>query len=223
MATLIFDLDGTLLDSTPCILAAARDALSTHGLPDVEDQTVLQTVGLPLARMMEAIAPDSEDALRQKLSDHYHQIYPQMAAGLEAPFPGALDMLDELGQAGAHMAIATGKSHRGAINATGRTGVRERVHTVHGILPNTPGKPHPAIVYRALEALGRPAEGSWVIGDTTYDLEMGRAAGSRTIAVTWGVHPLEVIRPLADEVVQTMDELHALLLEITRAGNPKRF
>ena len=111
---------------------------------------------------------------------------------LERPFPDTIGMLQRLRERGWLLAIATGKSQNGAENATRRMALAPLFDGIHGIIPELPGKPDPAVLMRAMADLGVSAEQSIMVGDTT-DLDMASAAGVPSVAVSWGVHSTEVL------------------------------
>ena len=191
MATaIVFDLDGTLADSTSCIIQAYHRVGQALNLNSVEDNDIRTRIGLPLRTMLAELF-----GLRSELLENaaaiYSAEYLNLVATEERLFEGALSMLHRLRQANFKLAIATGKSQRGAVNACTRLGLMPLVETVHGILPGTPGKPDPAVLRRAVVALGVEPEDCIMVGDTTFDLDMARAMLVRSAAVTWGVHSID--------------------------------
>lgn len=207
----VLDLDGTLVDSSSCVVRCAVDALAGEGRRVEGDAAAL--IGLPLAEMLARLAPGIDDRSLARAVERYRQAYIARAEAEEALFEGIEDLLAALVGAGLRLAIATGKSHAGALAAAGRHGLERHVEAVHGIVPGTPGKPHPAVLQRALAQLRVPADEAVVVGDTTYDLLMARAGGAAACGVTWGVHRrdrLAEARP--DGLVDTLPALRAWLM-----------
>jgi phosphoglycolate phosphatase len=194
MATaIIFDLDGTLADSTDCVVAAAQAVAAQAGITGVSDDAIRSRIGEPLGPMLAALFGASGDVLAQMVAD-YSATYVRLTATLERPFAGSTKLLEALRAQGWALAIATGKGQHGAENAMRRMGMDHHFDTIHGILPGTPGKPHPAVLQRALDALGVAAEDAIMIGDTTFDMDLSAALGVRNAAVAWGVHSAELLR-----------------------------
>ncbi len=188
----IFDVDGTLIDSQDHILAAMRRAFGAAGLPMPTDQATLGIVGLSLPQTMEVLVPGLATSERDRLVTLYKQSFLaiRQETGGEAlsPFyPGARDALDRLDRAGYLMSIATGKARRGL----------NHMLDSHGLQPlfvgtqtadDAPSKPHPGMVLNCLAATGVAPHDAVVVGDTEFDMAMARAAGARAIGVSWGYH-----------------------------------
>jgi phosphoglycolate phosphatase len=208
VTAIVFDLDGTLVDSFDDISAAFRRSFHVIGSepPDVDEVKAL--IGNPLREMYAPFAPaDALDALVAE----YRRDYAERCADQTRPYPGIVDLLDALRQRGHAVAVATTKTTWMARTVVERLGLEARVDHVQGT-DGFPHKPAPDVIERALSGVGR--RGSWMIGDTVFDIAAGRAAGLRTCAVTWGVHEEHRLRGAGpDAVVDTVDRLQALLLE----------
>jgi phosphoglycolate phosphatase len=178
----VFDLDGTLSDSISSVEATLQLALAAHDLPPADPIRVRALIGTPLDDICEAFAPGRGLAV----ADVYRQRYNEVASTRERLYDGVLDLLSALRSEGRRLAIATGKSQHGADAATARLGLRERVDGVFGVIPGTPGKPHPHLLERVLAELGHDREEAVVVGDSGHDLQMAAAAGVPAIGVTWG-------------------------------------
>jgi len=131
--------------------------------------------------------------LQQAITD-YSTAYVQQASTEEKLFPPTLSLLTKLRNAGFLLAIATGKSQHGAENASARLGLTPYFDTIHGIVPGTPGKPDPAIIFRVMKALNVHPSQCLMVGDTTFDIDLAHAAGVHTIAVNWGVHSEQLLK-----------------------------
>ena len=189
---IIFDLDGTLADSTDCVVQSAHTVAAAAGLPSVTDEDVRQRIGEPLGPMLAALYGASGSTL-EELIVAYSVEYVRLTATLERAFDGSEPLLQALREQGWKLAIATGKGQKGADKATERMGIASYFDTIHGILPGTPGKPHPAVLQRALDALGVAPDDAIMIGDTTFDMDMAAALGVDAVAVDWGVHGRSVL------------------------------
>jgi phosphoglycolate phosphatase len=127
---------------------------------------------------------------------------------IEEPlYDGMKELLGALASAGWALGVATGKSDRGLNNCLNHHGIHDQFITLQ-TADSHPSKPNPAMVHQAIADAGSAPERTAMIGDTTYDILMGRAAGCRTIGVSWGYHPVDELRAAgADVVAETMDEL----------------
>jgi phosphoglycolate phosphatase len=214
MQLLIFDVDGTLVDSQDVIVEAQRRTFLAHGLPAPDRKTALSVVGLSLREAFEALA--GKDAPIDSLAEHYKTAFQDQRAdpNRQAPFyPGALDVVARFG---AHenflLGVATGKSRRGVRHLFERAGWENLFSTVQ-TADDHPSKPAPAMILAALAETGVAPENAAMVGDTTFDMIMARAAGVRAIGVAWGYHePAALIDAGAEQVIGSFDELDALLL-----------
>jgi phosphoglycolate phosphatase len=206
VTAIVFDLDGTLVDSFDDISAAFRRSFHVIGVEPPAADTVRTLIGKPLRDMYAPWAPD--DAIDALVAE-YRRDYSERCAERTRPFPGIVDLLDALRDRGHGLAVATTKTTWMARTVMGRLGIEDRVHHVQGT-DGFPHKPAPDVITHALAGVGRP--GAWMIGDAVTDVVAGRAAGLRTCAVTWGVHSEPDLRAAGpDEVVTTVEDLRALL------------
>ena len=207
VTAIVFDLDGTLVDSFDDISAAFRRSFHVIGSQAPEVDVVKAMIGKPLRDMYAPFAPaDALDALVAE----YRRDYAERCAEQTRPYPGIEDLLDALRARGHALAVATTKTTWMARTVIGKVGLESRLDHVQGT-DDFPHKPAPDVIQHALAGVGRT--GAWMIGDTTFDVAAGRAAGLRTCAVTWGVHDEARLRGAEpDAVAQTVEELQALLL-----------
>ena len=211
--TIVFDLDGTLADSSGCIVGAAHHVGTTFGLKSVRDEQIKAKIGQPLGLMLSTLFAIEEPVLSEAIQA-YSVEYVRLAASEERLFDGVLVMLECLRREGFQLAIATGKSQRGAENASKRLGLTPFFDSIHGILPGTPGKPDPAVLLRAMSALSVSASDCILVGDTTFDLDLAKAVRVRRAAVSWGVHSADILRGRAPEFfASTVAELETWLLQ----------
>lgn len=211
----IFDVDGTLIDSQNMIVTAMDRAFAAQGLTAPSRAEVLSIVGLSLETAMRALVKEEPDALAGPLVEAYKAAFfdlRQSKEHHEPLFPGALEALDRLaGHPDVVLGIATGKSKRG-VNAI------MDLHSLHGrfvtiqTADDHPSKPHPSMVAAAAAEAGVLPQRATVIGDTTFDMEMARAAGARAIGVGWGYHPNDALAAAGAQIVLShFDELDAAL------------
>ncbi len=185
---IVFDLDGTLVDSLPDIIGAFIDAFVELDLEPPLELDVRRRIGLPLEVMYADLAPAASVAA---LAAAYRRLYPQRFTRASRTFPGVPETLAELRAHGFKLAVATTKRPdmaRRFVRAMGLEAALDHVQGTEGF----PHKPAPDVVLRALEALD--AEGAWMVGDTVHDVEAGRAAGLSTFAVSWGTHDAATLR-----------------------------
>ncbi|PRY22980.1 phosphoglycolate phosphatase [Aliiruegeria haliotis] len=210
---IVFDVDGTLVDSQAHILASMAHAYACLEVEPPTREDILGIVGLSLPVAMARLSPELTAEQHGKLVEGYKNSFADIrksGAPLEMSplYPGARDVLDHLlGQDEPLVGIATGKSRRGLthlLDAHGLTGV----FATEQVADNHPSKPHPSMLLTALEETGVEAANAVMIGDTTFDIEMGRAAGMATIGVSWGYHPTEALAAAgAERVVDRYEDL----------------
>ena len=210
----IFDLDGTLADSTGCVVHTMQVALEAHGLPAPDPEVVRSLVGLPLRTVVQRSLPEGTPAHAIDAVDlTYRALYPTLASKTERLFDGIPELLTSLCDAGATLVIATGKSQRGAEASAKRLGLRAHFRSVHGIVPGTPGKPHTALLERVFRGARYAPDQAVMVGDTSYDLVMARHFGIASCAVGWGSHTLGHLKGCGPEaLVETVPALGDWLL-----------
>jgi phosphoglycolate phosphatase len=188
---IVFDVDGTLVDSQSVILAAQRATFAAHGLEAPTRERSLSVVGLSLIEAFTALV--GEDGPAQAMAATYRDAFNALRtdpAHHEPLFPGAADLLAELAARPAvSLGIATGKSRRGVTHLLEREGWRDLFQTIQ-TADDAPSKPHPAMLLQAMAETGRAPGDTVMIGDTSFDMAMARAAGATAIAATWGYHPI---------------------------------
>ncbi|MCF8470359.1 MAG: HAD family hydrolase [Parvibaculum sp.] len=187
----VFDCDGTLIDSQHMIVAAMDHAFLAHGLEALPRAQVLSIVGLSLDEAIHALVPHVDEALRRRITESYKGAFFELRrrTDLAEPlFPGVREALDAL-QARDDMVlgIATGKSQRGLAHALETHNLGHYFVTLQ-TADDAPSKPHPEMLRRAMSATGVMPAGTVLIGDTSYDMEMARAADVHAFGVDWGYH-----------------------------------
>lgn len=206
----LFDCDGTLIDSQHAIVSAMAAAWSREGLAAPEPHRVRRVVGLSLVEAVARLLPEGEPALHLLLAEHYKEAFAhERRAGLhgEPVFPGVREVLEALERAGVLMGVATGKSMRGLAAVLERHDLGRFFVTLQ-TADVGPGKPDPDMIFRALAEAGGEAATTVMIGDTVYDIEMARRAGAGAIGVGWGYHePEELLAAGAHSVVDTAEAL----------------
>jgi phosphoglycolate phosphatase len=195
---LVFDWDGTLVDSTAIIANAIQQACRDLDLPAPDEGRARFVIGLGLSDALRHVAPGLSAADYPRLSERYRHHY--LARDPDIPlFAGAREMLDELDARGFLLAIATGKTRVGLTRALQQQGLADRFVATRCADEGFP-KPHPDMLLALMERCGVAAHQTLMIGDTTHDLELARNAGASALAVSYGAHPsagLADLSPLA--------------------------
>ncbi|PWK60815.1 HAD family hydrolase [Roseicyclus mahoneyensis] len=215
-ALVLFDVDGTLLDSAPGICDIMADAFLAAGQTPPRDSDVRALIGLSLPEMVFALAADLGDDVQQKILCGYRFRYFDMVEDMDMlpVYPGAGETLHLLSGLGFAMGVATGKARRSTCHLLGEMNWGPLFHTVQCADIN-PSKPSPAMVYRALLETGRCAAETVLVGDSRYDMQMARAAGIRAIGVSWGYTPAcDLLREGASIIAEDFDHLTDILTNI---------
>lgn len=189
----VFDLDGTLVDSARQILSAMRAGFAEVGRPAPEEAAILAIIGLSLPVAVERLTPESAATERARIVDAYRAAFLSDPA---APplYPDVADTLEGLAaRSGLLLAVATGKTRRGLIKVLTQHGLGSRFHSLHAG-DGYPSKPDPAMLRGAMDAAGVPAERTVMVGDSLFDIRMAAAAGVRSIGVAWGYCPPAELR-----------------------------
>lgn len=209
----LFDLDGTLIDSASCVAMAFRESFSRHGLRVPDAPEVVALMGIPIERSFAMLDPRAADpALRDGLITTYREHYRRLAPSHVRAFPGARELLHALRAAGSPLAVVTSKKSGPARENCEQNDLWEFVRVLVGSDDVTHHKPHPEPALLALSRLGVVGAEAIVVGDATFDMEMARAAGLRAIGVGWGAHRAEDLRSAgAEAVAATVEELRILL------------
>ncbi|MBK9430939.1 MAG: HAD-IA family hydrolase [Sphingomonadales bacterium] len=210
----LFDCDGTLVDSQANICLAMEHAFDEAGMSPPPRHQTRRIVGLSLVEAMRQLLPEADDSLHRDMAERYKQAFFTLRGnGLvdEPLYDGIAGLLSELDEGGWLLGVATGKSDRGLERCLDTHGIRGLFVTLQ-TADRHPSKPHPSMVWQALADAGVEASDAAMIGDTVYDIHMGKAAGCRTIGVGWGYHPLDELHEAgADILVETVEELKAAL------------
>ncbi|MCX9158263.1 HAD-IIIA family hydrolase [Niveibacterium sp. 24ML] len=207
---IVFDWDGTLMDSTATIVVAIQAACADLGLPVPTREQASHVIGLGLADALHAAVPALDPADYARMVERYRHHYFARDAELVL-FDGASDMVAALNDAGYALAVATGKSRKGLDRAFEASGLGAQFHASR-TADETFSKPHPAMLLELIEEFAVLPSRTLMIGDTTHDLLMAKNAGTASVAVSFGAHPREALAaeaPLA--LVDSIAELHQWL------------
>lgn len=206
----VFDCDGTLVDSQRGIILSVRAALEQEGLPLPSDEFIRRGVGLRLDAGLARLAPDADAETLARIVETYRNAFFEIRQSpdhQEPLYDGAADSIASLAQAGCLLGIATGKSRRGLLATLERHGLMD-AFVVLKTADDGPGKPDPTILRDAILEAGAASETTVMIGDTSFDIAMARAARVYAIGVGWGYHPVEELaRAGADALIEDYAEL----------------
>jgi phosphoglycolate phosphatase len=211
MRLIVFDCDGTLVDSQHMIVEAMTAAFTASSLPVPERAKMLRHVGLSVTEAMTAMTELGDPGVIARLSADYRTAFSALRreATLTDPlFPGAREAIEALAaEDDVLLGIATGKSRRGVDLLIEREGFEGLFATIQ-TADDAPSKPHPGMMLQAMDAVGASASETVMIGDTSFDMLMARAAKARGIGVGWGYHDAaELLRAGARKVAGDFEEL----------------
>lgn len=196
---LIFDWDGTLMDSAGTIVACIQQSSADLGWPVPSREAASHIIGLGLKEAVEALFPDKSEAEHPALVERYRYHYLSQDHEIRL-FEGARELIHDLHARGHLLAVATGKARRGLDRAFGHSGLEPYFHASR-TADETFSKPHPAMVEELLDELMVPKERALMIGDTSHDLQMARNAGIDSLAAGYGAHPAERLADYGPEAV----------------------
>jgi len=195
---IVFDWDGTVMDSTAVIAGSIQAACRDLGLDIPDDETARHVIGLGLDQALRHAVPDMPDALRPDLVARYRHHFLVQDENIPL-FAGAKETIAELHAAGYWLGVATGKSNAGLNRAMESSRMKSFFHATR-TADQTFSKPDPAMLFELMEELGVSAERTLMVGDTTHDLQMAQNAKVDAVAVGHGAHPpeqLQELNPLA--------------------------
>lgn len=197
LKALLLDLDGTLVDTPQAIVDVTQATLFALGRPPADAQTIKDGIGLPLPAALAALLGEDEGATAAV--EIYRtfwraQVTPRLA---QLVYPGVLEGLRQLRSEGVRLAVVTGKAQEGADSTVDGAGLRPFIEVVLGYTSVPNPKPAPDLALEAMKRLRLPAAECVVVGDAHHDLEMAKAAGLRSIAVTYGAQPEAALRKAA--------------------------
>lgn len=186
----LFDVDGTLLESAPDIVGAVQQVLEAHGAGGLTFGYLASFIGKHLFDLFDEVFPGSTDEFREQLLKEYRETYWAREHASTKPYPGVLEGIASLA---GRKATATTKSTQTTRNVLTKFGLIEHFEHVQGT-DGFPAKPHPDVVFRALEGLGARPEDCLFVGDSASDMAAGRAAGVHICAVDYGYGNHEEMR-----------------------------
>ncbi|MDR2000881.1 MAG: HAD-IA family hydrolase [Zoogloeaceae bacterium] len=192
---IVFDWDGTLLDSAGRIVTCIQTAAADLGLPPPSDEQARRVIGLGLHEALRNAMPELEPNHYDELAGRYRHYY--LSSDHELPlFNGAAELVRDLAAKGYRLAVATGKSRKGLDRAFAASGLGHYFHASR-CADECHSKPHPQMLEELMDELDAPPDATLMIGDTTYDLQMATNAGIGALAVAYGAHPREMLAEMS--------------------------
>jgi phosphoglycolate phosphatase len=209
---IVFDWDGTLMDSTATIVKCIQASAKDLGVPIPDQQSASYVIGLGLQDAMQAALPNLDPKYYPRMVERYRYHYLTRDHELTL-FQGVREMLTDLAQEGYFLAVATGKSRVGLNRSLDAVKLLSLFDATR-CADETFSKPHPAMLQELTRELGQDIKRTVMVGDTTHDLQMASNAGAAGIAVHYGAHPVHQLQALGPlHSVDSVTELHAWLLE----------
>ncbi|WP_299943278.1 HAD-IA family hydrolase [uncultured Ruegeria sp.] len=213
----LFDVDGTLVDSQGAIVSAMTASFQAQSLPVPDRTEILSIVGLSLPHAMARLAPDQSDQAQNVLVEGYKQAYHaqrlEQGAASSPLYPGAREVIETLhAKPEVLLGVATGKSQRG-LDALLEAHGLEQYFVTRQVADHHPSKPHPSMIETAMAETGVSAAQTAMVGDTSFDMEMAAAAKVTAIGVSWGYHDRSALSA-AHQVIDGFEHLPETLANI---------
>ncbi len=219
----IFDFDGTLVDSTPALVAVMKIVIDENQFPPDTLDKWRPLVGLPLYRQVETLFPNENQEYHDKIVNHFRSLYTANNIENCPLFPGITFVLNGLKNAGITISIASSKRKHLIEAVLEHHKLANYFSLVIGVQEVTNHKPHPESVHITLNQLNAQARETIVIGDSYFDLEMARLAGVDAIGITTGVHTREVLAEAKPKhIVTSLEQVLPVILNDKKA-QPGKF
>ncbi|MYZ49594.1 HAD-IA family hydrolase [Propylenella binzhouense] len=223
MKLVLFDCDGTIVDSQHIIAEAMALAFAEHRLPPPPPEATRLIIGLSLPLAIAELLDEPAGARTEAIAESYRRQFLAMRSRpdfFEPLFPGAAEALRALAaRDDLRLGMVTGKSRRGVAAVCEKHGF-EGLFEVVRTADDCPSKPHPAMVLECCAEAGLAPADAIVVGDTRFDMEMARASGADPVGVSWGYHKADDLRLTGARCI--VDDFDALVAEVLRTGGPER-
>jgi phosphoglycolate phosphatase len=211
----VFDCDGTLVDSQHNVIACMNTAFSDLSLVPPEEKLIRQYIGLNLEEAIGLYMPETsdEEMLARIVSSYKAAFFNlRLQPDHEEPlYPGTREIMDRLSGKGCSMAVATGKSLRGLNAVIERHGLEGRFISLQ-TPDHNPGKPHPQMIEKAMDDAGVGPDQTFMIGDTSFDMMLAKNAGCHAVGVNWGYHSeTELLKNGADHLIDAFSDLFDII------------
>lgn len=202
---LLLDFDGTLANTAPGIIRTMRATFDAHTLAQPTNEAICATIGLPLIDSIERLAGITRQQATEA-STTYHRLFDEVGVKGITLFPGVKETLHGLHSSGIRTAIVTSRGHKSTASLCKSLGIHDAIDAIAAVEDVGHAKPHPEGVLKMLTLFSAAAEESLVVGDTTFDIGMGKNAGCRTCGVSYGNHTTGQLREAgADFIVESFN------------------
>ncbi|MBF0558252.1 MAG: HAD-IA family hydrolase [Nitrospirae bacterium] len=206
---IIFDLDGTLIDSSIDITHAVNYAVEPYGVVPLTTPEVISLVGEGISKLMEKIVvKEGVSADLDLLIERFIYYYSSHLIDNTTVYPGVMEVLEQLGTY--RKAVVSNKRESLSVRILEQLGLSQHLDMIVGSETVKERKPSPMPVFHVLSVLGTSPEEAVIVGDSNYDIDAGRSAGIKTVAVTYGYRPLHLLQG-ADFIIDSMTELPGVL------------
>ena len=220
----VFDCDGTLVDSAHSIISCMQTACGNLGYPQPKQNEIRRTVGLPVDIAITRLLPDMGTNQVQEVREEFHKLFVMLRESEEVHEPlysGVEDTLCALKDGGWLLGIATGKSSNGLKSTLNNNNIDHHFVTLQ-TADLSFGKPDPDMLLKAIRDTGVEKKRTVMIGDTSYDMQMARSAGTLAIGVTWGYHSVEeLLGSGAHGVVKTFPQIPQTIDKLLKTTNDR--
>jgi len=213
---IVFDWDGTLMDSAGRIVACLRAAIADCKLETRDTDALKNIIGLGLRESVDTLYPGCDEWVHENLTARYRHHYLVRNDTPTPMFEGAAQTVRALAEGGTLLGVATGKGRRGLDLALKESGIGDLFDATR-CSDETFSKPHPQMLLEVMEVLGVEPERTLMVGDTEYDMQLAHNAGAAALAVSYGVHERE--RLLAQEPLGCIDDIAELLPWLAAQGS----
>lgn len=209
----VWDFDGTIVDTRDVILNSFADVFAERGLGALDRDAAQATIGVPLVDAFGRLLDAGDGALLGELVADYRRFFAQRVVDEAVVFGGVAELIEASVASGATAAIATSRGRASLTDMLDRFGLADHFSAVMASEDVTHHKPHPEMVQRIYRATGIGPDSATVVGDTSFDIEMGNRADAATVGVTWGNESADSLAAAnPDHVVGTVDALAGLVL-----------
>lgn len=210
---IIFDWDGTLMNSEARIVNCVQQAARVNEMPVLPYEESKQIIGLSLDKAIETLYPEADKALVDKMAQAYQQHFLHDSDVVMQAYEGALDLLTNLKEAGYYLAVATGKSRMGLEAVLDESGFREFFDITRTPVESA-SKPSPLMLQQILQHFDLKENQAVMVGDTTFDMQMAQAINMDRAALLHGVHSAEQMRPFNPNVeLENLQQLQKWILD----------
>ncbi|MCK9523038.1 MAG: HAD family hydrolase [Proteobacteria bacterium] len=199
-ALIVFDLDGTLVDSRLDIANALNVSLAQFNQEPVAEESLFPLIGLPLCEIFKRLLSAENQSHIEEICQYYRDYYYDHCTVHTRPYSGVLECLDTLAHFGVRLAICTGKMRFQAVRVLSQLQLLHRFECIVGS-DSLPYKPDPAGLLLILREMAVLPQRAWMVGDTSFDIQAGKGAGMRTCALTYGAHSLSELENTSPDLL----------------------